>query len=332
MARKKLLIVGLGSMGTRRLRVAERIGNFEICVFDLARDRAISASENNQVAFVESLQDGITQFQPDMALICTSPESHMDVAEALVDSGVDCFIEASVVDHDRMPSLIRKSKARNTMVLPSCTMQFFPLPRQVRDLVGERGRDSVRSVSYHTGQHLEDWHPWEDITDYYVSRPETGGCRELVPFELTWLNSIFGIPKVLCASKGKVSSIPAEIDDFYSVSLQYPRRTVLNLFIEIQSRPSPTRELLVVGEDYQFQYSQMLGMKAFSDVQGSGKVEPLDVGHSDNQTVNPDLPYELELAAFFDAVQERDPNLFPNTLEKDIQVLELLELIEDATV
>ena len=317
-------------MGSRRLRIIQRLGAFEVGLFDLEGERAMRAAQAQQLSWFATLEEAISNFNPDLALICTSPESHMDIAEALVDAGVDCFIEASVVDQDRMPNLIKKSEEKNVMVLPSCTMHFFPLPQELRELVEERGPESILSISYHTGQHLEDWHPWERISDYYVSRRETGGCRELVPFELTWLNSILGVPQVLCASKGKVSNLPAAIDDFYSATLKYPGGAILNLFVEIQSRPSAARELLVVGEDFQFQYSQILGMKKLSDMQGTGKKEPLDIGISDNVTINPDLPYELELISFFSAVAERNPELFPNSLERDRQVLELLNLIEDA--
>lgn len=330
MTAKRLLIVGLGSMGSRRLRIVQRLGTFKVGLYDLVGERAMRAAQAQQLSWFASLEEAISSFNPDLALICTSPESHMDIAEALVDAGVDCFIEASVVDQDRMPNLIKKSEEKNVMVLPSCTMHFFPLPQELRELVEERGPESILSISYHTGQHLEDWHPWERISDYYVSRRETGGCRELVPFELTWLNSILGVPQVLCASKGKVSNLSAAIDDFYSVTLKYPGGPILNLFVEIQSRPSAARELLVVGEDFQFQYSQILGMKKISDMQGTGKKESLDFGISDNDTINPDLPYELELISFFGAVAERNPELFPNSLERDRQVLELLNLIEDA--
>lgn len=330
MRAKRLLIVGLGSMGSRRLRIVQRLGTFEVGLYDSIIERAMRPAQTHQLSWFATLENAIRSFKPDLALICTSPESHMDVAEALVGAGVHCFIEASVVDHDRMPNLIAHSKEKNVMVLPSCTMYFFSLPRELRALVTERGLDSVLSISYHTGQRLEDWHPWEDISNYYVSRPETGGCRELVPFELTWLNSIFGLPKVLCASKGKVSNIAAAIDDFYSVTLQYPRGTILNLFVEVQSRPSAAREMLVIGEDFQFQHSQLLGFKAHSDMSDAGTVQPIESHISENETVNPDLPYELELAAFFEAIELGTPELFPNSLDRDRQVLELLNLIEKA--
>ena len=45
------------------------------------------------------------------------------------------------------------------------------------------------------GSILPDWHTYEDVSEYYVSKKETGGGREIVPFELTWITLVLGFPK-----------------------------------------------------------------------------------------------------------------------------------------
>lgn len=329
MENKKVLIVGVGSMGERRLRIIRKWGRFEIGVVDRIEGRAKSAAERFDVRYFESLEDSISLFRPDVALVCTSPESHMDIAHSLASVGIDCFIEASVVDQEGIDDLTRLSAENNAIVLPSCTMKFFPLPRAVEKLVAQEGLPSILSISYHTGQRLEDWHPWENIGDYYVSKHDTGGCRELVPFELTWLNGIFGFPTVMCAAKGKTSDISADIDDFYSVTLKYPQGTILNLFVEVQSRPSPSREILIVGQDFQFQQSQMLGSQVYRRVGSPGQITQIEAHSSGNHTVNSDGPYEAELTAFFRAIEERNPSVFPNSLEEDSKILGILNLIDE---
>lgn len=329
MENKKVLIVGVGSMGERRLRIMRKWGRFEIGLVDRIEGRAKSAAEKFDVRYFESLEDSISSFRPDVALVCTSPESHIDIARTLASLGIDCFIEASVVDQEKIADLSRLALKNNSIVLPSCTMKFFPLPIAVERLVAQEGLPSILSISYHTGQRLEDWHPWESIENYYVSKHETGGCRELVPFELTWLNGIFGFPRVICAAKGKTSDISADIDDFYSVTLKYPQGTILNLFVEVQSRPSPSREILIVGQDFQFQQSQILGSQVYSRVGSPGQITQIEAHSSGNYTVNPDGPYEAELAAFFRAIEERNPLVFPNSLEEDSKILGILNLIDE---
>ena len=100
--------------------------------------------------------------------------------------------------------------------------------------------------SYHTGQWLEDWHPWEKIEDFYVSNQETGGCREIVPFELNWLVQIFGKPQIVNSLNTKVSNLNAPIDDIYVINLSFERCKIFTLVVEVLSKPSSTRQLRLI--------------------------------------------------------------------------------------
>ena len=57
-----------------------------------------------------------------------------------------------------------------------------------------------------------DWHPWENVTDFYVSNQETNACREMVPFELTWIVDIFGYPEEIIGCYGKTMNVGADIN------------------------------------------------------------------------------------------------------------------------
>ena len=93
-------------------------------------------------------------------------------------------------------------------------MKYHNGPKKLKELIV---RDKVIGEclysNYVTGQYLPDWHPWEDIKDYYVSK-KNRWRRELVPFELAWLNDIFGNPKIVNSVVKKLSDIKADIDDF----------------------------------------------------------------------------------------------------------------------
>lgn len=42
-------------------------------------------------------------------------------------------------------------------------------------------------------------HPWENVNEFYVSNRVTGGAREIVPYELTWIVHILGVPNEIKA-------------------------------------------------------------------------------------------------------------------------------------
>jgi predicted dehydrogenase len=325
----KFLVVGLGSMGKRRIRNLIALGYSDVAGFDPRCDRRNEASSRYSIKVFDSYEAAISNFNPEVLIISTDPALHMEYAFQAVDRNLHCFIEASVVEGDRIKALADSLSGTDLVVVPSCTMRYYPGPINVRQLIrsGKIGRPL--NINYVTGQYLPDWHPWEKIEDFYVSRRETGGAREIVPFELTWLNEIFGEPEPLACIKAKVSEFKADIDDIYHCILKYPGSVLLNLTIDVVSRPKALRELHVVGT---------LGRLVFSGDDNSvrciavgddqwGRID-LSGGTVEEGYINPEEPYISEMKDFIDAVNQRDRKVFPNTLEKDASILALLNELE----
>src|SRR3546814_7022224 len=109
----------------------------------------------------------------------------MDYAWKGLELGLSCFIEASVVEAKRILELSQKIQGRPIVMAPSCTMRYFPGPRKVKEIMQSQRLGRVLNVHYQAGQYLPDWHPWEPIGSYYVSRRETGGGREISAEEHT---------------------------------------------------------------------------------------------------------------------------------------------------
>ena len=87
--------------------------------------------------------------------------------------------------------------------------------KKIAEIIQNNQLGKISNFLYHSGQYLPDWHTYEDVSEYYVSNKETGGGREIVPFELTWLAELFGFPVIKYAFKEKSGSINCEIDDQY---------------------------------------------------------------------------------------------------------------------
>ena len=106
----KFLVIGLGSMGKRRVRNLIALDCDNIAGFDIRPDRRkYSNSEYNIVTF-KSLESAINKFNPDVFIISTPPEFHMEYANFAFDRKIHCFIEGSVVDADKILELSQKNK------------------------------------------------------------------------------------------------------------------------------------------------------------------------------------------------------------------------------
>lgn len=325
----KFLIVGLGSMGKRRIRNLRTLGYSEIAGFDLRKDRLDESEQKYGIKTIDSFNDSIKSFNPDVVIVSTSPKFHMDYAISCEKKRIPCFIEASVTDRSRISELAQRIRDSRVIMAPSCTMRFYPGPIKVKELISLGVLGDVLNINYQTGQYLPDWHPWEDISEYYVSETETGAAREIVPFELTWLNDIFGTPETLACVKAKLSKLDAQIDDIYHCLLRYPKNILANLTVEVLSRPIATRELRIIGSRGELVMSADENCIRYANTDSPNWVRhSLDSGTVETGYINPEEPYMKEIESFIEAVNSNDQSKFPNTLEDDCRILKILDDME----
>jgi predicted dehydrogenase len=328
----KFLVVGLGSMGKRRVRNLLALKQKEIAGFDTSETRCEESKKKYDIETYSNFQLAIKNFKPDVLIISTPPNFHMEYAYFAFENNLHAFIEASVVDSEKIIALYEKNKKKNLILAPSCTMGYFPAQLKLKELLNKNIIGEPLNFNYHSGQYLPDWHPWEKIEDFYVSNRNTGGCREIVPFELTWINQIFGNPKPLSCVKRKLTDMNANIDDIYHNILEYPNKMILNLTVEVISRPEAVRDFRVLGTIGEIVYSSDTQILRYKTIHMDKWHEySFENGTIESEYINPEEPYINEMNDFLNAVNTNDTSLFPNSLLNDYHVLKTLYALEDLT-
>lgn len=329
----KFLVVGLGSMGKRRVRNLIALGYQEsIAGFDVQQSRR-EESKKYEIDIYDDFDKALQEHKPDAIVISTPPNFHMEYAYKAVENGLSCFIEASVVDSKKILELSKIVKNKKLVIIPSSTMRYYPAPMKIKELIKEGVIGKVLNYNYQTGQYLSDWHPWEKIEDFYVSNPDTGGAREIVPFELTWLNDIFGASKPLACVRSKLTDMNAEIDDIYHCLLEYPNNVIGNLCVEVISRPRATRNMRILGSEGEISFDgDENTLKYINTDMDDWEVIKFNEGTVEDGYINPEEPYINEVKEFVEAVKSvRDskPVYYPNTLEDDYEILQTLYKLEE---
>ncbi len=328
----KYLVVGLGSMGKRRVRNLQALGMKDVVGFDTRADRRHEAHEKYGIQVFESLDAAMQTLEPQAFIISTPPDLHMHYAYFAFELGISCFIEASVVDADKIKLLSEKISGTSIVMAPSCTMRYFPGPKKVKELIRAKAIGKVLNVNYQTGQYLPDWHPWEKIEEFYVSKRETGAAREIVPFELSWLNDIFGVPEALACVKTKLTDMNADIDDIYHCLLRYDDNVIANITVEVVSRPKACRDMRVLGSDGEIVMSaDSNSVRYINTSMKEWKEFKFDTGTVESQYINPEEPYIVEMRDFIGAVEAKNKSLFPNSLMDDYEILQTLYSLEKMT-
>ena len=310
-------------MGKRRLRCLKALGVQVVWGVDPSAERRAEAARLFAVP-TRAQATAAALAEADLLIVSTPPFAHTPyIAQALA-AGKPCFVEASVM-LSGLPALWALARRRKALVWPSCTMRYFRGPRLVGDLLSKRVAGKPLSFIYHSGQYLPDWHPWEKLSDYYVSRPETGGGREIVPFELAWLTGLFGRAKKVKAQQACLRRFAPGVEDLYQVLIEFESGIRGMLQVDVLAR-MPTRRFALEGTEGRLVWDQYHHQGAHVLVERPGRaprrlavVEPKPA-----RGINSDGPYIAELLDFIKDV--RAGRAAPTyTLADDIEILRTLE-------
>jgi len=329
----RVLIIGLGSMGKRRIRNLQALGYRDIFGYDPRKDRCIEANDKYFINCYQNFERAVVKINPEVFIISTPPDLHMEYAYYAYEKSINCFIEASVVDDEKILKLSQMMEDKNFLIVPSCTMDYLPFVIKIRELIKLNRIGTVLNINYQVGQYLPDWHPWEDIKDFYVSKKETGAGREIVPFELTWLNNLFGNPKALACIKTKLTNLDADIDDIYHFILKYPNNLLANITVEVISRPKATRELIILGSKGKISYTQDTNILKYTNIDmDDWEIIKFDLKNVEKDYIYSEEPYIQEIDDFMKSIKLKKDNkevVYNNTLKKDYLVLQILYKLEE---
>lgn len=324
----KFAVIGLGSMGKRRVRCLHHLEHQDVIGFDNRQDRRVEAEKKYGIETVESLQE-VWNRDPDALLISVPPDVHMKYAHEAAAKDVPFFIEASVTKTN-LPELITKLEGKDLVAAPSCTMRYHPAIKIIKQVIEKGTLGKLSNYFYISGQYLPDWHPWEKPSEFYVSKKETGGGREIVPFEYTWLAWVFDFPqKVVGMYDQTVELEPGvEIDDTYNCLFHYPDHFMGVLTVDVVSRLA-TRRFLLNGDKAQLRWDwEDSHVELFHG--GSGEKEVIEYSTAAAASdYNPNITEQMyydEIDNFIRAVEGKEA--FLNTLEEDLKVLEVLYAVE----
>jgi len=321
-----VLVIGLGSMGRRRLRVLKSLNIHDLFVYDTDPNRVESARVNFGAEFLDPVTAiGLTK-PLELVLVSTPPDAHAHYMEAFAKAGVPVFVEASVTELDQLKSILKDGSIDSNLIFPSITMMFFDFTELVRTLAPKIGE--IYIMTYHVGQNVYDWHPWEDPLDYYVSNRETGACRELIPFELGWIKSVFGDFKLTKSTILNEGLPSLEIASAYCLGLEFANGPKLaSIVVDVLASPKPVRVLRLIGSEGTLVFDADHNHIALK-TKDNHELIPLPTLAGEGEGVNPDLPYKAELEACIQAIKSGNRGHFPNTLAEDIEILEFLEEAE----
>ncbi len=244
MMSNNFLLVGFGSMGRRRAGIMKDILNdVNLIVVDSSEERRKQAQEMGYSAF-DSIDSALAHGDVSAALICSAPLTHPAITKPLLEKGISVFNELNLSDED-YPELKKIAAENEVTWFNSNTMLYR---KEINTIIGHRKEFSRPvSYSYHIGQYLPDWHPWESYKNFFVADKRTSGIREILAIELAWLTLAFGDAECSCVHRRKLSDLDIGYDDTAVITLTHSDGTLGVLMVDVVC-PKPVREFELFGQ------------------------------------------------------------------------------------
>lgn len=320
-----VIVIGLGSMGKRRIRLIKKIDStISIFGIDSREDRRNEVSKLYSIKTYSSMED--IDGKVDAAFICTSPLSHSKLINECLIKKMNVFTEINLVS-DMYDDNIKLSQDNNLTLFLSSTPLYKREMQKIKEICSPVNH---YNYIYHIGQYLPDWHPWETYNDYFISDKRTNGCREIMAIELPWIVDLFGKVVSINAMKSKITKLNIDYNDNYIIQLGHENGNKGALVIDVVS-PKAVRKLEIYSEEkyiswngtpdslieYDRSIKKDVNYRLYDDVD---KVE----GYSELIVEN---AYEEEIRAFFNAIREGEKDML-HTFEKDKEILKLIDSIE----
>lgn len=237
-----IAVIGLGSMGKRRIRlIKEMYPDYIIVGVDDRKDRTAESESLLNITTCSSIAE--INLDVNCVFICTSPLSHASIITECLTKGWNVFTELNLVDTGYEKNIELAKEKGCTLFLSST---FF-YREEIKFIQSQISDSRKWNYIYHIGQYLPDWHPWENYKDFFVGDKRTNGCREILAIELPWLTKTFGEVKDVHVVSDKITGLNIGYDDNYMIQLVHEKGNKGVLIVDVVS-PVAVRKLEAYSE------------------------------------------------------------------------------------
>lgn len=323
----KIIVIGLGSMGKRRLRLLSERNDVELFGIDSQESRCEEVKEKFGITCFRSIKEAVEAEAIEAAVISTSPLSHAAIIKECLTHNLHVFTEINLVQ-DGYEENMALAKEKNLVLFLSSTFLY----RKETQTIIERVQNTKCPLNYiyHVGQYLPDWHPWESYNSYFIGNPRTNGCREIMAIDLPWVVSAFGPIKSVSAIKSKNTELNITYNDNYLITIEHESGHKGVFAVDVVARKSG-RNIEIFGEQLHLSWNGTAdSLKIFNIEEKMDEVVSFDdasehvEGYAAFVTEN---PYREELNSFLKQIADRTYTPAWD-FEKDKVVLDIIDQIE----
>lgn len=243
----KGLIIGCGSIGERHLHNLKKIGVQNIGVYDTSKAIVDKISEKYNTKKFYNVDTALL-FKPDFTIICTYPNSHVQLANVCIDADSHLFLEKPISsDLKGVKSMLEKAKSRKINVAIGYNLRFDRGLNLLRKKIQNNEIGTPMSILSQWGHNIKLWRPGLNYKNHYILQ-QGGGIILDDSHEydyVRWLLDDEPI-SIYCQTK-KANNIKTATESLATIILKFRKGTIASFILDY-IRPKYERECNVIGE------------------------------------------------------------------------------------
>jgi predicted dehydrogenase len=226
---RKVLFVGLGSVGQRHLQNFKEVTSMDTVVLAYRTSNMNCVIKNGRALPCESLAgyydlieykdfDKALEQNPDLGFVCNPSNLHLETAIKLAKNGSHLFIEKPLATDTKDLSILENLIKKNKLItMVGFQTRFHPAVGEVKLIVDSKRYGEVVSAEFFWHTYLPEHHSYEDYRRGYAARNDLGGGVVFgLSHELDLIQWLFGVPLEVYALEGARSKLEMDVEDTVS--------------------------------------------------------------------------------------------------------------------
>lgn len=309
-------IIGLGSIGSRHLRIA-RILRPKLNIIAI---RSRKRGELNQDKLVDSTVYSIEEAINtgiEAAIISSPAIFHVQQAINLMENGIHVLIEKpvshSLINVDKLLNLAKKS---NLVSLVGYCFRYDPCALKFKEILDGKKFGKILNVQVQCSSYLPDWREGIDYRESVSANSKLGGGVLLeLSHELHYVRWFFGNMKSIISSKIQNSGLlDIDVEDTADIVFRSKQNFSVSIHLDFNSRKI-SRKCIVECTN-----GNIIWDAIENKVTCLLNNEPKELKVSEN---NRDYIYEEQLKHFFDCIENKQRPLV--SIDDGVAILNMIE-------
>lgn len=314
----RVLLIGLGSIGRRHLRVLKEIDS-EIEIVLVRSGVGPQCAEQSLAIAVHASIEKAMNFDIDAAIIAGPASRHLEYAIELLKFKIPIFMEKPLFDS--MPSLEIINRFRHSIFLVGYVLRHNPAAQFFSEFLSDGRLGQLLFVDIISGSYLPDWRPNQDYRiSCSANRHLGGGVLTELSHEIDLALWFFGTCSSLTASLRNSGSLELEVEDIAQINLQMESGIDVRLHLDFCRRTNE-RRCIVYGENGTLEWDLLSKQVSFRDVSGDIDLRTFNLDR--------DAVYELQMRHFLDVAGSGAESLV--TFEDGLSVVKVIDAARQAS-